>query len=174
MVINIHSFISACESEERGHGEGGGVYAPLESDTPRNVVVNRSFCFPFQVCTVKVCVYKHLREDLVIPRKTKVPGDGVSVTKKLGHPPLSDTTRPKMKSSTLIEPQSLLSVSQVRSFLPLSFPSFLPSFHSLPSLPLIALSRGPGPDRSLPGFARDRRTRWREACCNVVIEVLFV
>ena len=102
-------------------------------------------------------MYKHLREDLVMPRKTKVPGDGVSVTKKLGHPPLSDTTRPKMKSSTLIEPQSLLSVSQVRSFLPLSFPSFLPSFHSLPSLPLFALSRGPGtgsvPPRLCPGPA---------------------
>ncbi len=104
MVINIHSFISVCESEERGRGKGGGVYAPLESDTPRNVVVNRSFFFPFQVCTVKVCVHKHLREDLVIPRKTKGPGDGVSVTKKVGHPPLSDTTRPKKKSSTLIEP----------------------------------------------------------------------
>ncbi len=39
----------------------------------------------------------------MIPRKTKGPGDGVSVPKKRGHAPLPvDTTRAKNKSSTPI------------------------------------------------------------------------
>ena len=75
-----------------------GVCMLLWSQITKESCREQEFFFSFQsLCgqslCVKVCVHKHLREDLVMPRKTKVDCDSAASTR--GPVTLSDTVRVK-------------------------------------------------------------------------------